>query len=477
MFRKCSLRIAALSAAAILIVGLGAARGQSATSSTRRQSSIPAKKTPQLDQKAVEILQSVRARLAAAYTLAFEVRATSERLSQGTPVVHTLQTDVVLQRPDKARVIVSGDRRQSQVFCNGRTMMTYSPVERAVNIVKQPPTIYDCLRDAHHASAVDSTIIDFVLANTSPLRGAQYVGQAQDATGTTVDIVSYSTDNLSVEMRVRTEDRLPTEIRATFRDDLDRLRQNFLLTNWRVDIHVRPDVFTALKVPSTDQAATTGTPRPVGSSGTPRAVGSNGTPRQVGTSGMLRSRSQGDDDSPLFVHSYSPKYWGSAPSGGIGATYEDVYNGTVQVPYGGYGYGYGYSQSPDGYGFYGPTFYGYSAPPVLGYTGAAPVPGYTVEPFGNDWSEGDASFDLALTGPTLYNPPMYNTSVTAPYPRFRPGYTPGVPRFAPGTILEKLPVGCAAPYTRGPAFYLCGSTWFSGVLGPDGRHYFRSISE
>src|SRR5262249_18423009 len=152
------------------------------------------------------------------------------------------------------------------------------------------------------------TIIDFVLANTAPLRRAQYVGQAQDADGTIVDIVSYSTDNLAVQMRVRPEDRLPTEIRATFRDYLDRLRQNFLLSNWRVDLDVRPDGFTAVKVASTDHVDSTGTPRPVGSSGTPRPLGASGTPRPVGTSGMLRSRSQ-SDDSPLFVHSYSAKYW------------------------------------------------------------------------------------------------------------------------------------------------------------------------
>jgi hypothetical protein len=47
--------------------------------------------------------------------------------------------------------------------------------------------------------------------------------------------------------------------------------------------------------------------------------------------------------------------------------------------------------------------------------------------------------------------------------------------YEPGQIVTTLPVGCAA-YTRGAAFYLCGSTWFSGVYGPNGELYFRVIS-
>jgi hypothetical protein len=48
--------------------------------------------------------------------------------------------------------------------------------------------------------------------------------------------------------------------------------------------------------------------------------------------------------------------------------------------------------------------------------------------------------------------------------------------YPPGQIVSRLPVGCAAPYTRGAAFYLCGDTWFSAVYAPDGTLYYRAIT-
>ena len=47
---------------------------------------------------------------------------------------------------------------------------------------------------------------------------------------------------------------------------------------------------------------------------------------------------------------------------------------------------------------------------------------------------------------------------------------------APGQLLTRLPAGCAAPYPHGPAFYLCGNSWFIAVYGPNGVLYYRMIS-
>ncbi len=82
-----------------------------------------------------------------------------------------------------------------------------------------------------------------------------------------------------------------------------------------------------------------------------------------------------------------------------------------------------------------------------------------------------ASFDISLSTSGWYD------AGVAPDYNLAPGTsTPGQPTYVPGQIVTRLPVGCAAPYTRGAAFYLCGDTWFSGVYGSGGELYYRVIS-
>jgi hypothetical protein len=76
-----------------------------------------------------------------------------------------------------------------------------------------------------------------------------------------------------------------------------------------------------------------------------------------------------------------------------------------------------------------------------------------------------ASFDLSLSTSSWYDAGVaigYNQTIAATY--------------LPGQLVTTLPVGCAAPYTRGAAFYLCGNTWFSAVYGANGALYYRAIS-
>jgi len=107
------------------------------------------------DQKAIEIVKASRRRLAATPTVSFVAVDTFESQDpQGTPLVYANTSQVTLQRPDKLRVILSGDSARSQFYCNRNTTMTYSPVENALVIAKAPPTINQCLKDAYKASKI-----------------------------------------------------------------------------------------------------------------------------------------------------------------------------------------------------------------------------------------------------------------------------------------------------------------------------------
>ncbi len=215
-------------------------------------------------------MKAVRNRLAAMKTLSFVAVDTFEGLSrQGTPVAYSNRSEVTVQRPDKLRVIVSGDGPPSQFYCNRNTTMTYSPAEKALVIAKAPPTINQCLKDAFKESAIYFPFVDLIASDLAPgMTHAAYVGQSQ-VRGTNTDIVRYSGDNVSVEMWVGVEDRLPRLIQAVPLDDPNRLRHNIVLSDWQIDVSFRPDVFTSLNVGG-PQRADSAEPQPVGTSGMQR---------------------------------------------------------------------------------------------------------------------------------------------------------------------------------------------------------------
>src|SRR5436190_4015276 len=162
MLGACSLRLAALGVLGVLLLGTADASAQPAVQAARTQA------RPPLQPQAVDVLKAVGARLAAAHTVSVVAVETIETVSgaQG-PSVSTKRSDVTLQRPDKLRVLVSGGATpQSASYCNGNTMMTYSPDDKTLVIAKAPPTITECLRLAYRASAIDPSFIDVIVADS-----------------------------------------------------------------------------------------------------------------------------------------------------------------------------------------------------------------------------------------------------------------------------------------------------------------------
>ena len=174
MFKECSLRVAAFGALGVLILSPVTAGAQSTAPSARRQTTAAANKV-QLEPKAIEVLKAVGDRLAAAHTLFFVAIETVDSLSR--------RSEVTLQRPDKLRVSLSGDGQPLESYCNGNTMVTYSAAEKAFTIAKAPPTINECLKDAYKAAALETPVVDLILADLQGdlirgLKHASYAGHS-----------------------------------------------------------------------------------------------------------------------------------------------------------------------------------------------------------------------------------------------------------------------------------------------------------
>jgi hypothetical protein len=72
---------------------------------------------PVLEPKAIELLKAASNRLAAAHTMSFTTVVIEESPSRmGIPLAYTTKSDVVMQRPDKLRVITLNDGPASEFY-------------------------------------------------------------------------------------------------------------------------------------------------------------------------------------------------------------------------------------------------------------------------------------------------------------------------------------------------------------------------
>ena len=212
-------------------------RAQSGTSPTQKQSTPQTTKkkvTPtktsappplQLEPKALEILKAASSRLASAHTLSFTAVETFESLSrQGAPLVYANRSEVALARPDKLRVMLTGDGPASEFYDDGKMMMAYAPAENLVAIADAPSTIDATLEKIYHSAGMYFPFTDLIVADpygdlAPGLKHAYYIGQSKVVGGTTTDMVAYMGDGVFVQMWVGTEDHLPRAMHAIFLDD------------------------------------------------------------------------------------------------------------------------------------------------------------------------------------------------------------------------------------------------------------------
>ena len=204
---------------------------------------------PDLEPKAIELLKAVSERLAAAYTLSFTAVQLAESPSrQGPPLAYATKTDATLQRPDKLRVIISGDGPASEFYYDGKTMMAFAPAENLLAVADAPPTIDAMLEAAYRSAGIFFNFTDLIVADpykdmSEGLTLAYYIGQSRVVAGTTTDMVAYIDNGVFIQLWVGTEDKLPRMVRAIFLDDPERLRGQVEFSNWQLDSTVPPDAF------------------------------------------------------------------------------------------------------------------------------------------------------------------------------------------------------------------------------------------
>lgn len=204
-----------------------------------------------LEPQALDLLRAMSERLAAARTLGFTAVTTYEGLSRlGQPLAFDTVSDVVMQRPDKLRVITPGDGPASEFVYNGATMAAYAPAERLVAVADAPPTIDAMLRVAYTEAAIYFPFTDMIVADPyndflETLDVAYVLGQSRVVGNVLTDMVVIAGGPVHAQLWIGAEDKLPRMMRATFADEPARFRHQVEFRDWRLDAPLAPDAFAS----------------------------------------------------------------------------------------------------------------------------------------------------------------------------------------------------------------------------------------
>src|SRR5437870_8326616 len=245
-----------LASAALLAIPNAQSKPKKKSKPVAAESSPAPEPSPALEPKAIEILKAASSRLAAARTVKFTAVDFYESSSRhGHPLSVTTKSEVILQRPDKLRVITSADGPASEFYYDGKKMTAYAPAENLVAVADAPPTIDAALEAAYQSAAIYFTFTDLIVADpykdmAEGLTLAYYIGQSRVVGATTTDMLAYVDKGVFVQIWIGAEDKLPRLLHAIYLDDPEQLRHNLILSDWQLDAAIPADTFSSSKAAS-----------------------------------------------------------------------------------------------------------------------------------------------------------------------------------------------------------------------------------
>ena len=226
--------------AAVCLLAAGPASVQAQTAPPLQRPSNPSVTKPLLEARALDLLRESSARIASSRSLAFNATVGYEYPSRlGPPLLYSISYEVLMQRPDKLRVLIPGDGPASQFFFDGRTIMAFSPDKNLVAIEPAPPTIEAALNAAFQRADLyfpfsDLLVADPYKAMTEGVFHAFSIGPSAIIGGVKTSMVALANSDVFLQIWIGANDKLPRRIRAVYAANPLRLRHQLYLSDWRL---------------------------------------------------------------------------------------------------------------------------------------------------------------------------------------------------------------------------------------------------
>lgn len=206
-----------------------------------------------IEPKAVELLKAASAALGAAKTLSFTATSSFERHApNGQPLFFSTVNEVLLQRPDKLRVITLGDGTPDEFYYDGKTMAAYVPSLDLVAVAEAPETVEKFLDHAWDKAAIYFPFADVLVDNpyedlSKHLQSAFYIGSSIAVGGVKTDMIAIATDDVAGQIWLGAEDHLPRLIKVVYAHEPAHALYETAFANWKLGAAIEPASFASEK--------------------------------------------------------------------------------------------------------------------------------------------------------------------------------------------------------------------------------------
>jgi hypothetical protein len=264
-------------ARSLLLAGMFALAAEAALAQAPGASSAHAS----IDPKAVAVLKASCAVLSGAQTLSFTAVDTYQRAARnGQPLYYTVRSEVTLQRPNKLRVIKSGDGLPDEFYYDGTTVMAYVPSQDLVAVADAPPTVDEMLASAWDRAGMHFPFADVIVSDPCDvfdegMRSAFFVGQSTVVGGVKTDMIALTLSHAQGEMWIGADDHLPRMIRTNYPNEPARASYETDYSDWRLGAPVDASTFTSDKAAAAKRMAFQ--PPSPGGQGAPVAASDGGS--------------------------------------------------------------------------------------------------------------------------------------------------------------------------------------------------------
>jgi hypothetical protein len=205
---------------------------------------------PAVEPAAVALLKAAGDALAEARTLSFTATAVHDvPNAEGQSVFYTVRSRVVLQRPDRLRVVTEGDGPASEFIADGQTLTLFHPLERTVASAPAPKDLDAALKAEVEAAGQTQAFADMLVADpaqglTQGLTRAFVVGRSNLVGGVETDIVAFAAKDAQAQIWIGVADRLPRQLWVTETGAAGRPRNGVTFADWTIGQPVADRIFS-----------------------------------------------------------------------------------------------------------------------------------------------------------------------------------------------------------------------------------------
>ena len=203
---------------------------------------------PDIEQKALDLLDDMSSYLALAKTMTFSVKTMVDASVKGQLLNFFTNSHVTVKQPNKLKVLTKSDSKPNEFYFNGKTMITYSPRDKLYAVMDAPATLDELFPFAMEKAGVHTTFSDILTSDpysylTADLISAFWAGQSH-IEGILCDHIALKEKGLEYQIWIAAGDKpLPIMMTMTYTDLPEKPRFILHYSNWKLDVPVAKDAF------------------------------------------------------------------------------------------------------------------------------------------------------------------------------------------------------------------------------------------